>query len=344
MSVSASHPYASERIRGFEIGHATDAVGGTGVTVVLAPAGATAGVAVRGGAPATRETDLLDPGNLCQTIHAVVLSGGSAYGLDAAGGVMAYLEERGVGFDVGVGVVPIVCAASLFDLGCGDPRARPDAAMGRVACEDAARRAELVATGTIPRMTLIPEGNVGAGTGATVGKVLGANHAMKSGIGSYGLEVGALQVGVIVAVNALGDITNSSGEPLAGLLCDDHQTHASTEEVLVDRQVSGFGALSFSEVSGHAGNTTLAVVLTNARLTKAQASKVSSIAHDGFARSIRPVHTLNDGDTVFTMATGEVDASFDTVALMASNIVERAIRRSAIQAQSAYGYVAASDL
>jgi L-aminopeptidase/D-esterase-like protein len=321
MPVPASHPYASERIKGFEIGHATDAAGGTGVTVVLAPAGATSGVAVRGGAPATRETDLLDPGNLCPTINAVVLSGGSAYGLDAAGGVMAYLEERGIGFDVGVGIVPIVCGASLFDLGCGNPHARPDSAMGRAACEDAERRARLVVAGTEPRTTLIPEGNVGAGTGATVGKILGPSHAMKSGIGSYGLEVGSLQVGVVVAVNALGDITNPSGEPLAGLLGDDHHTPASTEEVLIDRQLSCLSAVSFSDVGGHASNTTLAVVLTNAKLTKAQASKVSSIAHDGFARSIRPVHTLNDGDTIFTMATGEIDASFDTVALMAANIV-----------------------
>jgi len=310
-------------IKGIKVGHAQDFHGGTGCTVILCEKGAWAGVDVRGGAPASRETELLKPVNMVEQIHAVVFSGGSAYGLDAAAGVMAFLEEKGVGFDVGVGVVPIVCGASLFDLIVGDPKCRPDKKMGYQACINA---------GDGP----VAEGNVGAGTGATVGKFLGIERMMKSGLGTYALQVGYLQVGAIAVVNALGDVVDvDTGQRIAGLLNEDCSGLSNTEEVMYAHYAHDKNIFS--------GNTTLGCVVTNAKLIKTQANKLASIAHDGFARAIRPVHTMADGDTVFALATGEVEVMPDAVGALAAEVMARAINRAARTAEPAYGLKAARD-
>jgi L-aminopeptidase/D-esterase-like protein len=310
-------------INGIRIGHAQNAEGGTGCTVIICEAGATAGVDVRGGGPASRETELLRPVNLVEQIHAVMLSGGSAYGLDAGSGAMKYLEEKGVGFDVGVGVVPIVCGASLFDLVVGDPKCRPDAAMGYEACENA--------TSEPPA-----EGNAGAGTGATVGKYLGIERMMKSGLGTYALQIGDLIVGAIVAVNALGDIVDvDSGKRLAGILSADGSEISSTEEMMYAEYANSRNVFS--------GNTTLGCIVTNGKMTKTQATKIASIAHNGFARAIRPVHTMVDGDTIFVLSTGEVEVQLDAVGALATEVMARAINRAAMEAKPAYGLKAASD-
>lgn len=310
-------------IKGIKVGHAQDEAAATGCTVVICEKGAWAGVDVRGGGPASRETELLKPVNLVEQIHAVMLSGGSAYGLDAGSGAMAFLEEKGIGFDVQVAVVPIVCGASLFDLVVGDPKVRPDKAMGYEACFNASEGE-------------VAEGNVGAGTGATVGKLMGVERLMKSGLGTYGLQVGELQVAALVAVNALGDVIDvDTGKRLAGLLSEDHSEIVSTEETMYAQYEDKTNLFS--------GNTTIGVVVTNAKLTKTQATKIASIAHNGFARAIRPVHTMFDGDTIFVMATGEVDVMPDAVGALASEVMSRAINRAATQAEPAYGLKASRD-
>lgn len=310
-------------IKGIKVGHAENPDGGTGCTVILCESGAYAGVDVRGGGPASRETELLKPVNLVEQIHAVMLSGGSAYGLDAGSGAMQYLEEKGVGFDVGVGVVPIVCAAALFDLVVGDPKCRPDHAMGYLACQNATERKPA-------------EGNVGAGTGATVGKFLGMDYMMKSGIGTYALQIGDLIVGAIVAVNALGDVIDvDTGKRLAGILNQDKTAIASTEETMYTEYTKNRNVFS--------GNTTIGCVVTNAKLTKTQANKIASIAHNGFARAIRPVHTMVDGDTIFVLSTAEVEVMPDAVGALATDVMARAINRAALQAEPAYGLKAARD-
>jgi len=310
-------------IKGIKIGHAENSEGGTGCTVIICEAGATAGVDVRGGGPASRETELLRPVNLVEQIHAVMLSGGSAYGLDAGSGAMNYLEEKGVGFDVGVAVVPIVCGASLFDLVVGDPKCRPDATMGYEACKNATNE---------PPM----EGNVGAGTGATVGKFLGIERMMKSGLGTYALQIGDLIVGAIVAVNALGDIVDvNSGERLAGILTADGSGLSNTEEMMYAEYSNSRNLFS--------GNTTLGCIVTNGKMTKAQATKIASIAHNGYARAIRPVHTMVDGDTIFVLSTGEVEVQLDAVGALAAEVMARAINRAAMEARPAYGLKAAID-
>jgi L-aminopeptidase/D-esterase-like protein len=311
-------------IQGIKVGHAQDVKGGSGCTVVLCEAGAVAGVDVRGGAPATRETDLLRPVNTVEKIHAVMLSGGSAYGLDAAAGAMSYLEEKGIGFDMEVAVVPIVCGASLFDLNVGDPKCRPDQKMGYAACQNASKKD-------------VEEGNVGAGTGATVGKLLGPKYMMKSGLGSYGVSTGAIQVAAIVAVNAVGDVVcQETGKPIAGLLNEDGTRLMGTEQALCS-QYGQTGTLP-------GGNTTIGCVVTNVKLTKTQATKIASVAHNGLARSIRPVHTSMDGDTLFVMSTGEVEASPDLVGVLATQAVEQAVVRSVTKAESAYGIKSAREI
>ena len=310
-------------IKGIKVGHAQDVNGATGCTVILCEQGAWAGVDVRGGAPASRETELLKPVNLVEQIHGVMLSGGSAYGLDAASGAMAYLEEKGVGFDVGVGVVPIVCGASLFDLVVGDPKCRPDKVMGYEACKNADG-------------SDVAEGNVGAGTGASVGKLHGMDHMMKSGLGIYALQVGDLQVAALVAVNALGDVVDvDTGKIIAGLLKEDHTGLTSTVAAMYEQ-------LSRKD-NFFSGNTTLGCIVTNAKLTKNQANKIASIAHNGYARAIQPVHTMADGDTIFVMATGEVEAMPDAVGALATEVMARAINRAAKMAEPAYGLKAARD-
>jgi L-aminopeptidase/D-esterase-like protein len=311
-------------IEGFLIGQAQDERAGTGCTAILCEKGAVAGFEARGGAPASRETELLRPVNTVDRIHAVMLSGGSAFGLDACAGAMRFLEERGVGFDTGIVRVPIVCGASLFDLAVGDPGVRPDAAMGYAACADA---------GNAPFV----EGNAGAGTGATVGKCLGPERMMKSGIGAFAFAAGDVKCGAIVAVNALGDVLDvDTGRPVAGVLNPEKTAVDSTARILCE----GIG----KERSLFAGNTTIGCVLTNAKLTKTQANKLASVAHNGLARAISPVHTSADGDSVFVMSTNEAEAGADALGILAAEAMARAINRAARAAKAAYGLLCAGDL
>jgi L-aminopeptidase/D-esterase-like protein len=316
-------------VQGIQVGHYTDSEGITGCTVVLCEGGAVGGVDVRGSAPGTRETDLMRPLNLVQEVHAVLLTGGSAYGLDAAGGVMRWLEEREIGFNVGVGVVPIVPAAVLFDLAIGDPKARPDATGGYQACQAATSGP-------------VTEGSAGAGTGATVGKLLGPKFATKSGLGTASVKIGkGIVVGAIVVVNAFGDVVDpDTGTIIAG-------TRKPVVGGFVNTVKQMQGDLG-QTVLGFA-NTTLAVVATNGYLTKEAANKMAQMAHDGLARSIRPVHTMFDGDTVFALATGKPPrkgggANPSVAGAAAADVVARAVVRAARQAESLGGVPAAGDL
>jgi L-aminopeptidase/D-esterase-like protein len=311
-------------IDGIKVGNSSNIKAGTGCTVIICEEGATAGVDVRGGSPGTRETDLLDPQNLVDKAHAVVLAGGSAFGLDAASGVMRYLEENNIGFDVQVTKVPIVLSAVLFDLVVGDYRIRPDSKMGYDACLNATDKE-------------CPSGNVGAGTGATVGKFLGIQRAMKGGLGSYAVQIGDLKVGAIVAVNALGDIIDpTSGEVLAGLLDEKGEKLIGTEKEMI--KVYNEKRNLFS------GNTTIGVVATNGILTKAQANKLASMAHNGYGRAIRPAHSIFDGDTIFTMATGKVEADINVIGFLSATVMERAIVNAIKSADSAYGIKSYKEL
>jgi L-aminopeptidase/D-esterase-like protein len=321
-------------VPGIKVGQAENAEALTGCTVVLCERGAVGGVDQRGGAPGTRETDLLRPMHLVQKAHAVLLAGGSAFGLDAASGVMRYLEERGIGFDAQVARVPIVPAAILFDLGLGDARVRPDAAMGYRACEHAS--AERPA-----------EGNAGAGMGASVGKILGMGGAMKAGLGTASVDLGGgCVVGALVAVNALGDVVDPpSGRILAGarpaklgpVKVGGDGPFADTLAVM--RGFVGKTAMRFASHS----NTVIGVVATNAALTKDEANKVAQMAHDGLARAIRPAHTLFDGDTLFALSTGEKKVDVNIIGAYAAEVMAQAIVRAVLQAKAAGGLPAASD-
>lgn len=271
-------------VPGILCGHFTDTRRPTGCTVVLTPGGAVAGVDVRGAAPGTRETELLSPLNAVEKVHAVLLAGGSAFGLDAAGGVMRWLEERGIGVQLGPARVPIVPAAILFDLFTGDPTIRPDAAAGYAACQAAA---------TAPPA----EGNVGAGAGAVVGKLFGIDRAMKGGIGTAALTVGGITVGAIVAVNAVGDVVDpATGQPVAGARTEDGRGLIHATQAIVNGETP--------TLIEPAQSTTLGIIATDAVLTKAEAGKLAQMAHDGLARTIDPVHTMTDGDTLFALSTG----------------------------------------
>jgi L-aminopeptidase/D-esterase-like protein len=301
-------------VPGIRVGHATDGVGMTGCTVVLCQDGAVGGVDQRGGAPGTRETDLLRPMHLVQKVHAVLLAGGSAFGLAAADGVVRYLEEHNVGYDARVARVPIVPAAILFDLDLGDPKARPDAAMGYTACQDASDGP-------------VGEGNVGAGTGATAGKILGSRQSMKTGLGSAAVSLGGgLVVGALVAANPFGDIVDpDTGEIIAGTRSPRSDGLANTLEVM--RSLVGRAILRF------ASSTVIGVVATNARLTKEEANKVAQMAQDGVARAIRPAHTLFDGDTIFALSTGSKRADVNLVGAYAAEMAAQAIARAARKAE-----------
>ncbi|RJR20457.1 MAG: peptidase S58 family protein [Desulfobacteraceae bacterium] len=306
-----------------KVGHAHDLNAATGCTVIICEKGATAGVDVRGGAPGTRETDLLSPVNLVDKVHAVFLSGGSAFGLDAAAGLMDFLEEKGIGLDVGVTRVPIVCGAVLFDLTIGDFRVRPDREMGYRACQAAAGK-----------MTC--RGNLGAGTGATVGKILGMKRAMKGGLGSSSLQIGELKVGAMAAVNCLGDVVDPlTGERLAGPLSEDMMTVLDTEEIMTRS--------SFEKKDLFGRNTTIGVVATNAALTKSQATKLASMAQDGFARVMRPAHSMFDGDTIFAVAAGSVSADLSVLGLLGARLMERAVVDAVKSAESLCGIISWSD-
>ena len=297
-------------VRGLRVGHFTDSRRPTGCTVVLATDGAVAGVDVRGAAPGTRETELMSPLNAVDRVHALLLAGGSAFGLDAAGGVMRWLDERGIGIPVGPARVPIVPAAILFDLWVGDASIRPDAASGYAAC-DAASAAP------------VAEGNVGAGAGASVGKLFGIERAMRGGLGSASVTVGGITVAALVAVNAIGDVIDpASGEPIAGARSADGLRLQGTMASMLR------GELPAPMQPGAA--TTLGIVATDAVLTKAQAGKVAQMAHDGFARSINPVHTMTDGDTIFALATGASGqaANISLLGALGAEVIATAIVRA----------------
>jgi L-aminopeptidase/D-esterase-like protein len=323
------------QVPGIKVGHATNADALTGCTVILCPDGAVGGIEQRGGAPGTRETDLLRPLHLVEKVHAVMLSGGSAFGLDAAAGVMQYLEEKNIGFDTGVARVPIVPAAILFDLGIGDPAIRPDAKMGYEACENASSDPPA-------------EGNVGAGTGCTVGKILGNKQSMKSGIGTASINIGAgIILGAIVAVNAFGDVIDPKpGKIIAGaralkvgpvqLGIDGY--FANTLSVM--RSLIGRTALNFASRS----NTVIGVVATNAKLDKSQANKVAQMAHNGLARTIQPTHTMFDGDTIFALSTGRKNVDVNIIGAYASEVMAEAVLSAVWAAKSAAGLPAACDV
>ena len=310
------------------IGHATNKEAGTGCTVIVCPEGATGGVDVRGGAPATRETDLLRPEETVQILNAVILSGGSAYGLAASVGVAEELERRGMGLDVGVGVVPIVSGACLFDLTCGKADVRPTAEDGVNAVRAAFNEREQP----------LERGCVGVGTGCTVGKLAGMERAMKSGIGEAVENTGKLTVGALSAVNAAGNVVDPHTlQPIAGLLSPDKTQIQDEEQALIDQGDNLVMPLEHT-------NTTISCVVTNAKLTKPQATKVAQMAADGYAHAIRPTHTSNDGDTIFVMATGDVQAPIDLVGTMAMRAIQGAIVDAVKQATSSYGLIAAQDL
>lgn len=314
-------------VPGIRVGHATDPVGLTGCTVVLCEEGAIGGVDQRGGAPGTRETDLMRPMHLVERVHAVLLTGGSAFGLAAADGVVRYLEERGVGFDTGVAKVPIVPAAVIFDLNLGDPTARPDAAMGYAACQAATDGP-------------VPEGNVGAGTGASAGKLLGITRAMKTGIGSTAVRLGdGLVVAALMVVNPFGNVVDPrSGLILAGVRPPEMERPA--DPLLLMQFFYEKGLLRPSPAT----NTVIGVVATNARLSKEEVNKVAQMAQDGVARAVRPAHTMFDGDTLFALATGEKPVDVNVVGAFAAEVVAQAIARAAKTAESAGGLPAYRDL
>ena len=312
-------------IRPLRIGQTENWEAGTGCTVLLCGEGMRAGLDVRGGGPASRESQLLNPLMAAQAIHAIVLAGGSAFGLGAANGVMTFLEERGIGYDVGVTRVPLVAQSDLFDLTVGDPFVRPDAAMGY----EAARLAW-----ETPNYR---DGNFGAGCGATVGKLAGMATCMKTGMGSFAIQIGDLQVGALVALNALGDVFDwRTGKQIAGLLSEDRTAFRDTSQMLMDSiRIVG---------NRFVGNTTLGVIITNAAFDKAALCKIAGMGHDGFARSIRPVHTSFDGDSIYAVSVGRVAADQEVVGTLAAEAVSEAITRAVQSAESAYGIPAAAEL
>ena len=311
-------------LEGFSIGQVQNAEAGTGCTVIVSKNGMRAGLDVRGGGPASRDSQMLNPLMAMQEIHAVVLSGGSAFGLGVADGVMKYLEEHNIGFDVGVTKVPLVVQSDIFDLTVGDPFTRPNAEMGY----EAAKRAYEAPN--------YQDGNYGAGCGATVGKACGMETCMKTGIGSYAIQIGELKLGAVVVLNALGDIFDwKTGKKVAGLLTEDQKGFRDIMDVL---------ASSIEVVENKfVGNTTLCAFLTNAAFTKAQLCKIAGLAHDGYARSIRPVHTNADGDSIYALSVGNVSADMDLVGALAAEVTSEAILQAAKAAESAYGFISATE-
>ena len=312
-------------IENIKIGQVENVEAGTGCTVFICEEGMRAGLDVRGGGPASRDSQLLNPLMAAQVVHGILLSGGSAFGLGAANGVMQYLEENDIGFDVGVTKVPLVVQSDLFDLTVADTYVRPDAQMGyeaaRLALED-------------PNYL---DGNYGAGCGATVGKIGGMETCMKTGIGSYALQAGDFKIGAVVALNALGDVFDwKTGKQIAGLLNEDRSELRSTSEVMKS-------SLDVVE-NRFVGNTTLGIVITNGRFEKAQLCKIAGMAHDGYARSIRPVHTSADGDSIYAVSVGDVAVDQDVAGILAAEVISEAINRAVNSADSAYGYISATDL
>lgn len=312
-------------ICGVQVGHAQDEGAATGCTVLLFPGLCPAGCDIRGGGPASRETPLTDPRMASQGLNGVLLSGGSAFGLDAAGGVLRYLEERGIGFDVGVTKVPLLCESCVFDLAVGNAHVRPTQEMAYAACLDAERG-------------VLREGNVGVGTGCTVGKLLGASYAMKSGVGSYAVQAGNIQVGAVVAVNALGDVYDiDTGIPLAGLLEEDGNSLRSSE-------LTCYAAIDHPVENAFVGNTTIGCVVTNGKFSKAEMNKLAAMASNGYVRTIRPVNTTADGDSLYAASVGQEPAALDVVGTLAAYVTGKAVNRAVLAAQGAYGLKAACDL
>lgn len=321
-------------IEGFAIGHWTNLQAGTGCTAIVAPQGATAGVDVRGAAPASRETDLLKPENTVDKIHAVMLSGGSAFGLEAASGAARELERRGIGLPVGPTMVPIVCSSCLFDLAFADPFTRPDIEAGilSVAC----------ALDNCAPGSPVPEGNVGAGCGATVGKLLGPDHAMKGGLGVRAFQLGQLKVGAISAVNACGNVVDPETlKPIAGARATPDGTQ------IIDMEEAALEAAADMKMPLDRTNTTISCIITNASLTKAQATKVAQMAADAYAHTIRPTHTTNDGDTIYVMAScskSVPDLPLDLIGLVATRALEAAICSGCATADGLGGLPSAKDI
>ena len=304
------------------IGHSQDEINATGCTVIIPDKKAMCGLDVRGGGPASRESQLLDPTASNDGVNAVLLSGGSAYGLDAAGGVMAYLEEKGKGVKVGKAIVPIVIQSCIFDLNCVNHQIRPDFKMGYDACVNSEKNNCI-------------NGNVGAGMGATVGKILGDKRAMKSGLGTYAIRLGRLEVGAVVVVNAIGDVFEmDSNKELAGLLNKDLSGMISSEEEAIKLL-----QLKAKFVS----NTTIACIITNADLDKAKLKKVAQMASNGIARTIRPVNTSMDGDSVYAMSIGNIKSSSDVVGTLAAEVLAKAINVAVLETEEKYGYKSAQS-
>ena len=307
------------------IGQAENKEAATGCTVLICEDGMRAGLDVRGGGPASRESQLLNPLMSAQIVHAIVLSGGSAYGLGTANGVMTYLEEQGIGYDTGYALVPLVAQSDIYDLSVGDPSVRPDPDMGYEAAKKALEAPNY------------QDGNFGAGCGASVGKIAGMDFAMKTGIGSYAVQIGDLKIGAIVVLNALGDVYDwRTGEQIAGFLTEDKTSLRSTME-----QMSSSIEAKDNKFTG---NTTLAVVVTNANFNKSQLCKIAGMAHDGYARSINPVHTSADGDSIYAVSVGDVVADQDLVGALGAEVVSEAIVRAVYNSEGAYGLPAAADL
>ena len=307
------------------IGQAENAEAGTGCTVFIYDEGMHAGLDVRGGGPASRETPLLSPLTAAQRIHGIVLAGGSAYGLSAASGVMQYLSEHDIGFDVGVTKVPLVVQSDLFDLTVGDPNVYPDEAMGY----EAARRAF--------EEPNYKDGNYGAGCGATVGKLCGMDRCMKTGIGSYAVQIGDLKIGAVIALNALGDVFDwKNGKQIAGMLTEDGSAFANSPEEM---------RKSFENVTKRfVENTTLGIIITNARFHKSSLCKIAGLGHDGYARSIRPVHTMFDGDTIYVLGSQEVEADVSALGVLCAEVLSKAIERAAKPAGETYGFACAVNV
>ena len=315
-------------IENIKIGNAENKEAATGCTVIICERGAVTGLDVRGGGPASRESELTKPFASAEVIHAVLLSGGSAFGLDASGGVMKYLEERNIGFDVGITKVPLVCQSCIFDLRIGDYKVRPDIDMAYKAC--------INAEDNNPKM-----GNYGAGAGASVGKILGADYAMKSGLGFYAVEIDDVKVGAIVSVNAFGDIYDyDSGKMIAGLLNENKNGFRSSEEELI--KITQNKNLSFT--SNVVTNTTIGAIITNAKFTKSQMGKIASMAHNGFARAIKPVHTTLDGDSIYAMSVGDVNANLDAVGTIAAIVMGQAINNAVRNAETSHGFQCLNDI
>lgn len=312
-------------IKNIKIGQYEDVKAATGCTVFICEESMPAGVDIRGGGPASRDTDLIGPLASDHPVHAIVLSGGSAFGLGAANGVMSYLEGKGIGYPVGNIRVPLVVQSDIFDLGIGDTNVRPDFEMGLKATENAVNGSNY------------RDGNYGVGCGASVGKCKGMATAMKSGIGSYAVEIDDLQIGAVTVVNAFGDVYDwKTGKKIAGFLTEDRTGFDSTESVLIE---------NYREIQTNiSGNTTLSVIITNGAFDQAQLCKIAGMGHDGMARSIRPVHTSLDGDTVYAVSVGNVSANRDMVGMIAAEVVSESIKRAVYTAESAYGIPAARDL